>query len=127
MILDLQRVETVLIGCDVNFACNSNAASAPFEIVSGKWPTWHGKTAKLFIRMKPIYDMFGVAPEDAAHRSLWSDLRGAYLVPGISYPSTFLYLRREGSIGSCWHLPGAQSISRMADFICLVIILLPLA
>ncbi|WP_194727208.1 ISKra4 family transposase [Noviherbaspirillum malthae] len=48
------------------------------EIASAKWLTWHGKGAEAVERLKSIYDMLDLTPEDAAYRALSWNLRGTY-------------------------------------------------
>ncbi|WP_194715300.1 hypothetical protein [Noviherbaspirillum soli] len=55
-----------------------NGRSVPDEIASAKWLTWHGRGCEAVERLKSLHDMIGLAPEDAAYRALWWDLRGTY-------------------------------------------------
>jgi hypothetical protein len=48
------------------------------EIASAKRLTWHGKGFEAVEKLKSIHDMLGLAPEDAAYRALWWNLRGTY-------------------------------------------------
>ncbi|KRB75759.1 hypothetical protein ASE07_26485 [Noviherbaspirillum sp. Root189] len=48
------------------------------EIASAKWLTWHGKGAEAVERLKSIYDMLDLTPEEAAYRALSWNLRGTY-------------------------------------------------
>lgn len=55
-----------------------NGHSVQDEITSAKWLTWHGKGFEGVERLKNLHDMIGLAPEDAAYRTLWLNLRGTY-------------------------------------------------
>jgi hypothetical protein len=55
-----------------------NGRSVQDEIASAKWLTWHGRGCEAVRTLKSIHDMIGLAPEDAAYRALWWNLRGTY-------------------------------------------------
>ena len=75
-----------------------NGRSVPDEIASAKWLTWHGRGSEAVERLKSLHDMIGLAPEDAAYRALWWNLRGThwYLQSNSQYLVNYGWRYRRG-------------------------------
>jgi hypothetical protein len=86
-----------------------NGRSVQDEIASAKWLTWHGKGSEPVERLKSIHDMIGLAPEDAAYRALWWNLRGTYwyLESNANYLVNYGWRYRRG-------MPISSSIAESA-------------